>query len=156
MSKQFTSTRRKCLVAAVLLPMVGVAWSSSSKTRVEVWKDPSCGCCKDWVIHLEKAGFAVRVNETGATAARTRLGIPQNLGSCHTASAEGYALEGHVPAKEIRRLLKERPQAIGLAVPGMHIGSPGMDTPVYNNRKDPYDVLLVKADGSSSLYQSYP
>lgn len=155
MSKPFTSTRRSWLVAAVLLPTVGVAWSGTSKTLVEVWKEPSCGCCKDWVTHLEKAGFAVRVNDTGAAAARTRLGIPQKLGSCHTASVEGYALEGHVPAKEIRRLLKERPQAIGLAVPGMPIGSPGMDTPASNNRKDPYDVLLVKTDGSSSMYQSY-
>lgn len=155
MARQITSTRRSWLVAVVLLPMVGVSWSGTSKTFVDVWKEPSCGCCKDWVAHLEKAGFAVRVNETGAAAARARLGIPQKLGSCHTASVEGYALEGHVPAKEIRRLLKERPKAIGLAVPGMPIGSPGMDTPVYNNRKDSYDVLLVKADGSSSVYQSY-
>jgi hypothetical protein len=138
-----------------LLPIVGAAWSGTSKTLVEVWKDPSCGCCKDWVTHLEKAGFDVRVNETGNAGARARFGIPQDLGSCHTARVDGYTIEGHVPAKDIRRLLSERPKAVGLAVPRMVIGSPGMDGPVYNNRKDPYDVLLVLADGTKKVYQSY-
>nr|WP_254774706.1 DUF411 domain-containing protein [Polaromonas sp. YR568] len=132
---------------------------AQAKTPVEVWKDPDCGCCKDWVAHLEANGFEVRVHDSGNTAARTRLGIPQKLGSCHTAEvgAKGkrYALEGHVPAREIRRLLKERPPAIGLAVPGMPVGSPGMDAPIYGGRKDPYDVLLVSPDGSSRVYQSY-
>ena len=155
MSKQFTSTRRNWLAAAVLLPIVGAAWSGTSKTLVEVWKDPSCGCCQDWVTHLEKAGFDVRVNETGNTGARARFGIPQDLGSCHTARVDGYTIEGHVPAKDIRRLLSERPKAVGLTVPRMVIGSPGMDGPAYNNRKDPYDVLLVMADGSTKVYQSY-
>jgi hypothetical protein len=132
---------------------------AQTKTPVEVWKDPDCGCCKDWVAHLEANGFEVRVHDSGNNAARTRLGIPQKLGSCHTAevSVKGtrYALEGHVPARDIRRLLKERPQAIGLAVPGMPVGSPGMDAPIYGGRKDPYDVLLVLQDGGSRVYQSY-
>ena len=135
------------------------ALSAQAKTPVEVWKDPDCGCCKDWVAHLEANGFEVRVHDSGNAAARTRLGIPDKLGSCHTAEvgAQGkrYALEGHVPARDIRRLLKERPQAIGLAVPGMPVGSPGMDAPLYGGRKDPYDVLLVNRDGSSRVYQSY-
>ena len=132
---------------------------AQTKTPVEIWKDPDCGCCKDWVAHLEANGFQVRVHDSGNTAARTRLGIPQKLGSCHTAEVSvkrtRYALEGHVPARDIRRLLKERPQAIGLAVPGMPVGSPGMDAPVYGGRKDPYDVLLVLQDGGSRVYQSY-
>jgi hypothetical protein len=132
---------------------------AQTKVAVEVWKDPDCGCCKDWVAHLEANGFEVRVHDSGNDAARTRLGIPQKLGSCHTAEVgvqgKRYALEGHVPAREIRRLLKERPPAIGLAVPGMPVGSPGMDAPIYGGRQDPYDVLLVKQDGSSRVYQSY-
>lgn len=141
--------------SALAIPLL----HAQAKTPVEVWKDPDCGCCKDWVAHLEANGFEVRVHDSGNTAARTRLGIPQKLGSCHTAevSVKGkrYALEGHVPARDIRRLLKERPQAIGLAVAGMPVGSPGMDGPVYGGRKDPYDVVLVNSDGSSRVYQSY-
>lgn len=132
---------------------------AQTRPQVEVWKDPECGCCKDWVAHLEANGFQVRVHDSGNTAARKRLGIPDKLGSCHTAevSIKGkpYALEGHVPAREVKRLLKEAPQAIGLAVPGMPVGSPGMDAPLYGGRKDPYDVLLVLQDGSSRVYQSY-
>ena len=131
---------------------------TSAKTRpfVEVWKDAECGCCKDWVKHLEDNGFDVRVNDGGNTAARARLGIPARLGSCHTGQVGGYAIEGHVPAGDIQRLLALRPKAIGLVVPGMPVGSPGMDGPIYGKRKDAYDVLLVKADGSTSIFKSYP
>ena len=146
-------------IAALASSAVAPALLAQTKTPVEVWKDPDCGCCKDWVAHLEANGFEVRVHDSGNTAARVRLGIPEKLGSCHTAEviAQGkrYALEGHVPARDIRRLLKERPQAVGLAVPGMPVGSPGMDAPIYGARKDPYDVLLVNRDGSSRVYQSY-
>ncbi len=145
--------RRNLLAAALLLP-VTQAWAVN-RSRMDVWKDPSCGCCKDWVTHLEQSGFEVHVNETGNGAARTRLGIPARLGSCHTASIQGYAIEGHVPAKEIMRMLREKPKALGLAVPGMPVGSPGMDGAIYNGRKDPYDVLLVLKDGSTTVYQTY-
>jgi hypothetical protein len=128
---------------------------AQTKPMVEVWKDPSCGCCKDWVKHLESSGFQVKVNDSGNTAARTRLHVPEKLGSCHTAQVAGYAIEGHVPASDIQRLLKERPKVIGLTVPGMVVGSPGMDGPDYKGRKDAYDVLLIKADGSTAVYQSY-
>lgn len=128
---------------------------AQSQNVVEVWKDPNCGCCKDWVTHLEKNGFKVQVHETGNNAVRARLGIPQKLGSCHTALIQGYALEGHVPASDITRLLKEKPQAIGLAVPGMPVGAPGMDGEVYGGRRDRYDVLLVLKDGSSKVFQTY-
>jgi len=122
---------------------------------VEVWKSPTCGCCKDWIAHMQANGFRVKVNETGNTAARARLKIAERFGSCHTAVVDGYAIEGHVPASDIRRLLKERPAAIGLAVPGMPVGSPGMDGPEYRGRKDAYDVLLLEAGGGASVYRRY-
>ena len=128
---------------------------AAGKTPLEVWKDPNCGCCGDWVTHLEANGFAVRINDIGNSAARSRLGVPTKLGSCHTALVAGYAIEGHVPAREIHRLLKERPQAVGLTVPGMPVGSPGMDGAIYGDRRDPYDVLLIAKDGSTQVYQSY-
>ena len=91
----------------------------------------------------------------GNTAMRERMNIPLKLGSCHTAVVGRYAIEGHVPAKDVLRLIKERPDAIGLTVPGMPVGSPGMDGPEYGERRDPYDVLLVRADGSTSVFSSY-
>jgi hypothetical protein len=129
--------------------------AQSARPLVEVWKDPNCGCCKDWVAHLEANGFAVQTFETGNTAARKRLGMPEQFGSCHTARVQGYVIEGHVPAKDIQRLLAQKPQALGLSVPRMPVGSPGMDGPVYGGRKDPYDVLLVQRYGTSSIYASY-
>ena len=137
-----TVQRRALLLALASLPFASLA-QQAAKTPVEVWKDPSCGCCKDWVTHLEQNGFSVTVHEKGNAAVRAQLGIPQKLGSCHTAVVGGYALEGHVPVREIRRLLKEKPAAIGLSVPGMPVGGPGMDGAVYKGRKDPFDVLLV-------------
>jgi len=134
------------LIAAATLPTLAVA--GPAKIAVEVWKDPSCGCCKDWIAHMENNGFTLTVHDTGNAAARQRLGLPQRLASCHMAQVEGYVLEGHIPAADVRRLLKEKPQALGLAVPGMPLGSPGMDGPVYQGRKDPYDVLLVKKSGA--------
>lgn len=132
----------------------------STRIPVEVWKDPNCGCCQDWVVHMEQNGFAVTVHDTGNSAVRARLGIPARLGSCHTALVEGYALEGHVPAADVHKLLKQKPKALGIAVPGMPVGSPGMDGPAYNGRKDPYDVLLVtknlmNSDVSTRVFTSY-
>ena len=149
---------RRNFVATALAAVAAIVPASVAAASVlaEVWKAPTCGCCKDWIAHLESNGFRVKVHDIGNTAARARLGIPMRLGSCHTAQVEGYVIEGHVPAREIRRLLSERPSAVGLAVPGMPIGSPGMDGPAYGTRKDPYDVLLVRKDGSTTPYQSYP
>ena len=127
----------------------------AQSTTVEVWKDPNCGCCQSSVEHLEANGFKVEVRNVGNTAARKRLGMPEKLGSCHTAKVSGYVLEGHVPAADIRRLLTNRPAALGLAVPGMPIGSPGMDGPEYKGKKDPYDVLVISLNGASSVYQAY-
>jgi len=147
-------TRRSLLVALGSFSLGGTL-AQPAKVLVEVWKDPNCGCCKDWVAHLQNSGFAVKVNESGNDAMRARLGIPQKLGSCHTALVGGYAVEGHVPAADIRRLLKDKPQAVGLTVPGMPVGAPGMDGPEYGKRRDPYDVLLVLKSGEARVYSSY-
>jgi hypothetical protein len=148
-----SATRRSLLLALGTLPLAGLA--QSPKVFVEVWKEESCGCCKEWVKHLEDNGFTVKVNNGGNSAIRAKLGIPGKYGSCHTALVGGYAVEGHVPAREIRRLLKEKPQAVGLSVPGMPIGSPGMDLPAYGGRRDPYDVVLVLKSGEGRVYASY-
>lgn len=150
--------RRQWLLATgglVGLSGFGPAWATARGTRVEVWKSPSCGCCKDWIAHLESHGFAVRIHDTGNNAMRGRLKIPAALASCHTALVAGYAIEGHVPARDVLRLLRERPDAVGLAVPGMPVGSPGMDGAAYGKRRDPYDVLLVTLDGGSRVFSSY-
>ena len=145
--------RRSLLAAALATATLNL--QAQSLPLVEVWKDPNCGCCKDWVNHLKVNGFRVKVYDEGNTAARKRLGLPDKLGSCHTAKVAHYVVEGHVPAADIQRLLRERPQAIGLAVPGMPVGSPGMDGPEYGGRKDRYDVLLVALNGSTRVYQRY-
>ena len=119
---------------------------------VEVYKSPTCGCCTDWIKHLQQNGFTVKAHDVGNVSAyRAKFGVPDQLGSCHTAMAGGYAIEGHVPAREIKRLLEERPKAKGLAVPGMPMGSPGMEGP----RSDAYEVLLFQADGKYAVYQKY-
>ena len=129
--------------------------ASAAPPPVEVRKGPGCDCCKDWVKHLEANGFHVTTHDTGNTEARVRLGLPVKYGACHTGQVAGYVLEGHVPAREVLRLLKEKPAAVGLAVPGMPRGSPGMDGPAFRGQRDPFDVLLVLRDGSASSYQSY-
>ena len=152
-----TAMQRRHLLQ-LLATSVATAYGAvmaQTKPQVEVWKDPNCGCCADWVKHLESNNFVVKVNDTGNTSARKRLGIADKLGSCHTALVGGYAIEGHVPARDIQRLLKDKTQALGLTVPGMPIGSPGMDGEVYGGRQDPYDVLLILKDGSTRVYQSY-
>ena len=142
--------RRSAIVAALgLLGTAGLTRAADQPT-VEVWKSPTCGCCKDWVTHMESHGFTVRVHDTGNTTMRQRLGLPQHLGSCHTALVGGYVVEGHVPAEDVKRLLKEKPTALGLTVPGMPVGSPGMDGPAYGGRRDPYDVLLVSGRGDAA------
>ena len=154
-------SRRRLLRATAALPLAGLAGLALAQNTpaalpvLQVWKDPNCGCCQDWVNYLQADGFVVQTFDTGNTAVRRRLGLPDRYGSCHTGLIGGYVLEGHVNAREIRRLLAEKPQAIGLAVPGMPVGSPGMDGEVYGNRRDPYDVVLVLKDGSSRVYQSY-
>lgn len=121
---------------------------------VEVFKNPNCGCCGAWVEHMKAAGFAVKVNEVADTAVvRRKQGLADRYGSCHTALVGGYLLEGHVPAREVKRLLATRPAALGLAVPGMPVGSPGMEV---DDQQDAYQVLLVDRQGRSTVFASYP
>ena len=129
--------------------------AGTAATPVEIWKDPSCGCCHDWMEHMQAQGFSFTVHDTGNNAVRAQLGLPQKLGSCHTALVGGYLIEGHVPASDVRKLLQQKPKALGLAVPGMPVGSPGMDGTVYGNRRDPYDVLLVARGGGTKVFSSY-
>jgi hypothetical protein len=143
------------LVGAIAAPLVTPWRAAAQGVAIEVWTGPSCSCCHDWVKHLQANGFAVESHDGGNGEARTRLGMPVHYGSCHTAQAGGYAIEGHVPAREIHRLLDERPDAIGLSVPAMPRGSPGMDGPVYGGVRDPYDVLLIGRDGNAGIFQSY-
>lgn len=151
-SRRTTLQLAVALLAAATLPQTRSAIAKSADL-ITVWKTPDCGCCKEWVAHLQKNGFEVVTNDVSDTAPiRQKLGLPVKFGSCHTAQLGAYVLEGHVPAQEVRRLLREKPKAIGLAVPGMPVGSPGME---MGGRGDAYDVLLVLADGSSGVYQSY-
>ncbi|WP_416142313.1 copper-binding protein [Hydrogenophaga sp.] len=152
--------QRRSLISAAAAFTAAVALPTWAQTPaalpvLQVWKDPSCGCCQDWVNYLQADGFQVKVFDTGNTAVRKRLGLPEKFGSCHTGLIGGYVIEGHVNAREIRRLLAEKPKAIGLAVPGMPVGSPGMDGPVYGERRDAYDVVLVQSDGTGRVYQHY-
>lgn len=126
--------------------------AAHAQALVEVYKSPTCGCCSDWIKHLQRNGFSVKAYDVrDASVSRAKFGVPAELGSCHTAVVGGYAVEGHVPAREIKRLLAERPKAKGLAVPGMPHGSPGMEGP----RGDAYEVLLFQADGRARVYQKY-
>lgn len=121
---------------------------------VEVYKSPTCGCCSDWVKHLQANGFTnIRTFDVGNAKKRADVGMSLRYGSCHTALVDAYVIEGHVPAREIRRLLKERPKALGLAVPGMPLGSPGME--VDDGRVDRYDVLLVQKDETATVFATY-
>lgn len=144
--------RRTLLRGALgaLLLQIGVA--QAAQPVIEVYKSATCGCCKFWVDHLRANGFTVKAHDvSNPSDYREKFGVPNELGSCHTAMVGGYAIEGHVPAQEIKRLLAERPKAKGLAVPGMPLGSPGMEGP----RKDPYDVMLIHPDGRHKVYHHY-
>lgn len=135
------------LLVGALLSMGSVF--AQAATQVEVFKNPSCGCCGKWVEYLQKQGFKVTTHPVSDVAAvRAASGIPAKLSSCHTARIGGYSVEGHVPAADIQRLLKEKPKAIGLAVPAMPPGSPGMET----TTPAPFDTLLVMSDGSTRVF----
>ena len=133
--------RRRGFLAAAVAAVAAPAAAQPRRQRLQVWRDPGCGCCSVWVEHMRAAGFDVEDHLVASPApARRTLGIPADLLSCHAAAVEGYALEGHVPAAAVRRLLAERPAGIrGLAVPGMPLGSPGMEVP--GQPEDSYDVI---------------
>ncbi|MES2536249.1 MAG: DUF411 domain-containing protein [Pseudomonadota bacterium] len=146
--------KRRTLLQAGLLGALGLPLfaGAASAPVIQVYKNEGCGCCEGWIDHLKANGFSVTAQNVDTTAAyRDKAGIPKELASCHTGLVQGYAIEGHVPAAEIKRLLAERPKARGLAVPAMPMGSPGMEGP----RKDPYDVLLIGTNGRTSVYKHY-
>lgn len=148
-------SRRVFLAGAAGLATVGAIGTAVSQPTgalppMLVNKDPSCGCCEEWVAYVRAAGFQAKVVESrGLASLKARLGVPGNLQSCHTAEIGGYVLEGHVPASAIKRLLAERPTATGLAVPGMPIGSPGME--VKGAPDDTYDVILFGPSGEHTF-----
>jgi hypothetical protein len=121
---------------------------------VQVFKSPTCGCCSEWIRHLEENGFTVEARDiANMMAVKSELGIPGELGSCHTARIDGYLIEGHVPAQDIQRMLAERPEIRGIAVPGMPVGSPGME--VEGRPADRYDVVAFDAAGRTSVFASH-
>lgn len=131
------------VLAACLL--LGVMTYAAATTTVEVYKSPTCGCCAKWVDHMRDHGFTVNTHDVGNKDIRNKMGLSESLGSCHTATINGYVFEGHIPAPDIKRFLRERPKALGLAVPDMPHGSPGME----GGRVDPFSVLLVKERGDT-------
>lgn len=140
---------RPLLLIAVLGSAPVLAQSS---TPIEVFKNAQCGCCGKWVEHLQQSGFEVSTrNVDDVPRVRKNLGMPDRLGSCHTARAGGYVIEGHVPAADIQRLLREKPRALGLAVPSMPPGSPGMESA----KPVPYQTLLVRTDGSTQVFAQH-
>ena len=142
---------------AGLLAVSGAVLSQrpgASGPVVEVYKSPTCGCCSLWVEHLRKDGFTVKTTDTDEMDAfKTKHNVPGRARSCHTALVGGYVLEGPVPVADIKRLLKERPAVAGLAVPGMPIGSPGME--VAGMKGQPYDVFSFDKQGSAKVFASY-
>jgi hypothetical protein len=149
-----TYTRRSFLQTAaglVVLPSLARAAAAPAPLAITVYKTPQCGCCKDWVGHLEKNGFAPKTHDLpDLSETKDTVGVPDALRSCHTALIGRYVIEGHVPADLIKKLVADNPSNIlGLAVPGMPAGSPGMEVP---GRKDPYDVIAFTRDGKRSVY----
>src|SRR5262245_12955877 len=147
----FSLTRRSALFAAVASLLQTGTVFAREKQVITVHKDPTCGCCSGWVEHLQKAGFKTKVRDTrDLDAVKRRLGVPDDLAACHTAEMAAYIVEGHVPASALKRLLAEKPKAAGLAVPGMPVGSPGME----GGRPEKYDVVLFGPDGRRT-YMSF-
>ncbi|MCP3662348.1 MAG: DUF411 domain-containing protein [Gammaproteobacteria bacterium] len=141
------------LMIGVILVTGGMLFSQqfAGAADVVVYKSPTCGCCKGWISHLKENGFSVEVHDrSNLNSIKAELGVPRHLQSCHTAKVEGYVVEGHVPADVIVRLLKEKPRIKGLAVPGMPMGSPGMEGP----RNDAYDVLTFQSNGKTTVFAS--
>ena len=144
--------RRTFLGVAVAATLVATK-VTAAVPFIDVYKDATCGCCGKWVEHLRTNGFTVNVhNIPDIDGFRARARVPAALAACHTALIDGYVVEGHVPAADIRKLIDERPKALGLAVPGMPQGAPGMDAPHAGG----YDVLLFQADGATRVYHAYP
>jgi hypothetical protein len=149
--------RRNLAMAVLAAGLLGLVAGCASRSdaqelpQVTVYKTPTCGCCKLWVDHLEDAGFKVRALDLpDLTSTKQRLGVPRQLTSCHTAVVDGYVVEGHVPADVVKQMLGERPDVTGIAVPGMPIGSPGME--VEGRPAEPYEVIAFDQAGGQQVY----
>ncbi|MBF0453388.1 MAG: DUF411 domain-containing protein [Magnetococcales bacterium] len=145
-------------MAALVVMVGGLTFSAElmaeEQGEVMVYKSPYCGCCGGWVKHMEESGFRVKVeNSDEMGVIKSRLGVPETMNSCHTAVIDGYVIEGHVPASDVRKLLKERPAVDGLAAPGMPMGSPGME--VEGEAPDAYDVLTFTKEGKTGLFSRH-
>ncbi|MEZ5564981.1 MAG: DUF411 domain-containing protein [Gammaproteobacteria bacterium] len=150
-SRNRISLQLKALLLTVAIACTSLALADTQPV-VEVWKTPTCGCCGKWVTHMEDAGFKVRVTDLdNLDAVKHKHGISPALSSCHTAVVGNYVIEGHVPASDVRRLLKEHPDVLGLTAPGMPAGSPGMDIPDSPS----FDVLAINKDGSTTVYSTH-
>ncbi len=159
MKMKSKSMKRYLLPTLVLAGGIGLGIGlmttapSVGAQTVVVYKSPTCGCCKAWARHLRENGFRVEVHDRyDVTPVKNELGVPPRLRSCHTAKVGGYLVEGHVPAADIRRLLRDKPAVAGLAVPGMPQGAPGMEGP----RKERYEVIAFGGDGAPRVYARYP
>ncbi|UWQ50106.1 DUF411 domain-containing protein [Leisingera caerulea] len=149
--------RRTLLLAAAALPFAALPGfaAAAAETTIRIMKSPTCGCCTAWADRLAAAGFTTEVRNVADEelwAMKERLGVSGDLASCHTAMAGPYVIEGHVPADDIQRLLAEQPEALGLTVPGMPIGSPGME---MGDEREAFDTLLILADGSTEVFASH-
>lgn len=153
MSKPINLSRRALVlqIAAGVVMLSGGRTNADVRPALTVWKDPNCGCCEGWVEHLRRNGFTATVIETSdVQSIKVQRGVPAELASCHTAEIAGYTIEGHVPAQAILRLLAEKPAGLGIAVPGMPIGSPGME----GGRPEVYDVILF-GNGASKPFARF-
>lgn len=150
-----TQSRRTVLLAAAATVFAPAAAYAAQAREITVYKTPWCGCCGGWVKRLQEAGFKTEVVEVQDLAPiRQKHGVPFELSSCHTGVAGGYVFEGHVPIADVERVLKEKPKALGVAVPGMPLGSPGMDPP--GAPKEAFDTLLLLKDGTTRVYARHP
>lgn len=151
-----TTTRRATLLGLATLALARPTLAATAPTAMTVYRDPNCGCCGAWVEIVQQSGFAVTVEMLEPDALQThkaQAGIAPEMASCHTAEVEGYVIEGHVPPADIRRLLAERPDALGLSVPGMPFGSPGMGP---EDQREAYSVHLLRRDGTTEVFATYP
>jgi hypothetical protein len=139
------------ILGSLLLAAVARA-QMSTVPAVSVIRDPGCGCCLGWVAHMQKAGFKTTVTESAQRIQQTP-GVPASARSCHTATIDGYLVEGHVPVEDIRKMLRERPNIAGIAAPGMPVGSPGMEMP--DGHVQPYDVIAFDKAGKTSVFASH-
>ena len=143
----------KKIIFTLMLVITTSAQSEDTLPTIKVYKSPTCGCCSEWVKHLEENGFEVTShNVQNLDTYKKQADLPYGMGSCHTAFVDGYAVEGHVPASDIKRMLSQKPDIRGISVPGMPMGSPGME---YGNRKDAYKVISYTKDGETAVYAEH-